>query len=216
MICNACGTSLSDASKFCNNCGAPVGSIEPKDEARLKAESSEEKAQAALSKEEAEKLVQKFAEAGVTIEIKYAEKQDELTVYTVFLHAVGRNKIEVLKIVREVTSLPLSNAKNLIEVAPIIVKEGLSKREAEKICQRLIEAGAIAEVEPSAPETGLPPILKSKRLPTASSSPPKPKDSATSGCLALLILFLIFICWATGQKPSRFGFRPMQRRYESG
>lgn len=185
MICNACGTSLSDASKFCNNCGAPVGSIEPKDEAKLKAESNEKKIQSALSKEEAEKLVQKFAEAGVTIEIKYSEKQGELAAYTVFLHAVGHNKIEVLKIVREVTSLPLSNAKNLIEVAPIIVKEGLPKKEAEKICQRLIEVGAIAEVEPSAPETVLRPILKSKTLPTVSSSPAKPKDSTASGCLAL-------------------------------
>jgi large subunit ribosomal protein L7/L12 len=208
MICGACGTLLSDASRFCNSCGASVGSSEPKDEIGLAQEVEEKKAQSTLSKEEAEKLVQKLAEAGVTIEIKYAAERDDpdtvdadQTNYTVFLHAVGQNKLEVLKIVREATDLPLSNARNLIDVAPTIIQEGLSRRDAETICQNLRGAGAIAEVEPTSPAARLPSIGKSEMLLPLSSSPVKPPHSMTNGCVALLIIFfLLFVCWALGNK----------------
>jgi large subunit ribosomal protein L7/L12 len=204
MICNACGTFLSDESKFCNNCGASVGASEPKDEA---SPAGEEKAQSALSKEEAEQLIQKLAAAGVKIEIKYESKQDEAASgdrYTVLLNAVGHNRPEVLHIVREVTALPLLNAQNLINVVPVIVREGLSKREAEAIRQRLVGAGAAARVEPTSKAARLPPVVESNFRPPELAPAAAPSNSMTSGCVAIIvIIFLLFLCVALGQKPSR-------------
>jgi large subunit ribosomal protein L7/L12 len=203
MICNACGMLLSDGSKFCNNCGASVGASEPKDEAPP----SEEKAESALSKEEAERLIQKLAAAGVKIEIKYEAKQDEAAStdrYTVLLNAVGHNRPEVLHIVREVTALPLSNVENLVNVAPAIIREGLSKREAEAIRQRLVGAGAAARVEPTSRGARLPPAVESNFRPPDPAPVAAPTNSMTSGCVAIIvIIFLIFLCVALGQKPSR-------------
>ncbi|MGE0786212.1 MAG: 50S ribosomal protein L7/L12 [Sandaracinaceae bacterium] len=67
---------------------------------------------------------------------------EEQTEFTVELTAAGDKKINVIKAVREVTSLGLADAKNLVEAAPKAVKEGVSKEEAEEIKKKLEEAGA--------------------------------------------------------------------------
>jgi len=72
---------------------------------------------------------------------------EEQTEFTVVLTAVGANKINVIKAVREVTSLGLKEAKDLVEAAPKSVKDGVSKDEAEKIKKVLEEAGAKVQVK---------------------------------------------------------------------
>ena len=72
------------------------------------------------------------------------EVKDE---FTVMLTAVGDKKINVIKAVREVTSLGLKEAKDLVESAPATVKEGVSKAEAEDIKKKFEEAGASIEVK---------------------------------------------------------------------
>lgn len=67
---------------------------------------------------------------------------EEQTEFTVELTEAGAKKINVIKVVREVTSLGLADAKNLVESAPKAVKEGVSKAEAEEIKKKLEEAGA--------------------------------------------------------------------------
>jgi large subunit ribosomal protein L7/L12 len=67
---------------------------------------------------------------------------EEQTEFTVELTGGGDKKIQVIKVVREVTSLGLAEAKKLVEEAPKIVKEGLSKAEAEELKKKLEEAGA--------------------------------------------------------------------------
>ncbi len=71
-----------------------------------------------------------------------AEKTD----FDVVLKAIGDNKIQVIKAVREVTSLGLKEAKELVESAPKAIKEGVEKEEAESIKKRLEESGAEIEV----------------------------------------------------------------------
>src|SRR4029453_8252477 len=71
---------------------------------------------------------------------------EEKTEFDVVLQAVGGNKINVIKVVREVTALGLKEAKDLVEAAPKAVKEGVSKEEAETIKQKLADAGATVEV----------------------------------------------------------------------
>ena len=73
-----------------------------------------------------------------------AEVQTE---FNVILTAVGGNKIGVIKVVREITSLGLKEAKDLVEAAPKPVKEGVSKDEAETIKKKFVEAGATVEVK---------------------------------------------------------------------
>ena len=73
-----------------------------------------------------------------------AEAQTE---FNVILTAVGGNKIGVIKVVREITSLGLKEAKDLVEAAPKPVKEGVSKDEAETIKKKFTEAGATVEVK---------------------------------------------------------------------
>ena len=73
-------------------------------------------------------------------------EQVEQTEFTVTLKAAGGNKIQVIKAVREVTSLGLKEAKDLVEGAPKPVKEGVDKQEAENIKKKLEEAGAQVEV----------------------------------------------------------------------
>ena len=73
-----------------------------------------------------------------------AEAQTE---FNVIHTAVGRNKIGVIKVVREITSLGLKEAKDLVEAAPKPVKEGVSKDEAENIKKKFAEAGATVEVK---------------------------------------------------------------------
>ena len=72
---------------------------------------------------------------------------EEKTEFTVVLTAVGANKINVIKAVREVTSLGLKEAKDLVDGAPKPVKEGVSKDEAEAIKKKFTDAGATVEVK---------------------------------------------------------------------
>jgi large subunit ribosomal protein L7/L12 len=72
---------------------------------------------------------------------------EEKTEFTVILKDVGANKINVIKAVREVTTLGLKEAKDLVEAAPKPVKEGVNKEEAATIKQKLTEAGATVEVK---------------------------------------------------------------------
>jgi large subunit ribosomal protein L7/L12 len=72
---------------------------------------------------------------------------EEQTDFTVFLQEIGENKISVIKAVRELTTLGLKEAKDLVESAPKPVKEGVNKEEAAAIKQKLQEAGAVAEIK---------------------------------------------------------------------
>ena len=72
---------------------------------------------------------------------------EEKTEFTVVLTAAGANKINVIKAVREVTSLGLKEAKDLVDGAPKPVKEGVSKDEAETIKKKFVDAGATVEVK---------------------------------------------------------------------
>jgi len=76
-----------------------------------------------------------------------AAPAEEKTEFTVVLKEVGANKINVIKAVREVTSLGLKEAKELVDGAPKNVKEGVSKEEAETIKKKFTEAGATVEVK---------------------------------------------------------------------
>jgi large subunit ribosomal protein L7/L12 len=76
-----------------------------------------------------------------------AAPAEEKTEFAVVLKEVGANKINVIKAVREVTSLGLKEAKDLVDGAPKTVKEGVSKDEAESIKKKFAEAGATVEVK---------------------------------------------------------------------
>ena len=72
---------------------------------------------------------------------------EEKTEFNVILTAAGANKINVIKVVREVTSLGLKEAKDLVDGAPKAIKEGVSKDEAAAIQKKFVEAGATVEVK---------------------------------------------------------------------
>ena len=72
---------------------------------------------------------------------------EEKTEFSVVLTAAGANKINVIKAVREVTSLGLKEAKDLVDGAPKTVKEGINKDEAEAIKKKFVDAGASVEVK---------------------------------------------------------------------
>jgi large subunit ribosomal protein L7/L12 len=76
-----------------------------------------------------------------------AAPAEEKTEFTVVLTDVGANKINVIKAVREVTSLGLKEAKDLVDGAPKTVKEGVNKEEAETIKKKFADAGAKVEVK---------------------------------------------------------------------
>jgi len=76
-----------------------------------------------------------------------AAPAEEKTEFDVILQAAGGNKINVIKVVREVTALGLKEAKDLVEAATKAVKEGVSKEEAETVRQKLADAGATVEVK---------------------------------------------------------------------
>jgi len=76
-----------------------------------------------------------------------APAAEEKTEFDVVLQAAGGNKINVIKVVREITALGLKEAKDLVEAAPKAVKEGISKEEAEAIRAKLADAGATVEVK---------------------------------------------------------------------
>jgi len=75
-----------------------------------------------------------------------APPEEEKTEFTVVLKDFGANKINVIKAVREVTTLGLKEAKDLVEAAPTNVKEGVDKAEAESIRSKLVEAGATVDI----------------------------------------------------------------------
>ena len=75
-----------------------------------------------------------------------AAPAEEKTEFNVTLTEVGADKIKVIKVVREVTSLGLKEAKDLVESAPVNVKEGIAKADAEAIRAKLAEAGATVEL----------------------------------------------------------------------
>lgn len=105
---------------------------------------------AALVKRLEERLgVSAAAPVGVVAAVAAApaEAVEEQTEFTVVLADAGPEKIKVIKVVRELTSLGLKEAKDLVEGAPKDVKEGVSKEEAEQIKKKLEEAGAKVQLK---------------------------------------------------------------------
>lgn len=76
-----------------------------------------------------------------------AAAEEEQTEFDVILTAAGEKKVNVIKVVREITALGLKEAKDLVDAAPKAVKEKISKQEAEEIKTKLTEAGASVEVK---------------------------------------------------------------------
>jgi len=76
-----------------------------------------------------------------------AAPAEEQTEFTVMLTAIGDNKVNVIKAVREVTSLGLKEAKDLVDGAPKPVKEGVSKADADAVAKKLTDAGAKVEIK---------------------------------------------------------------------
>ena len=87
------------------------------------------------------------APAAATGEPAGAPAAEEKTEFTITLKSFGEKKIEVIKAVREVTTLGLKQAKDLVEAAPQVVKEGVPKEEADTIKQKLEAAGATVEIK---------------------------------------------------------------------
>jgi large subunit ribosomal protein L7/L12 len=85
-----------------------------------------------------------MAAAGPAAEAKPAEEKTE---FTVVLKTIGDKKINVIKVVREVTSLGLKEAKDLVDGAPKTLKEGIAKEEAEAIKAKFAEVGATVELQ---------------------------------------------------------------------
>jgi large subunit ribosomal protein L7/L12 len=76
-----------------------------------------------------------------------AKPAEEKTEFNVILKSVGDKKINVIKVVREVTSLGLKEAKDLVDGAPKTLKEGVTKEEAESIKAKFVEVGAVIELQ---------------------------------------------------------------------
>jgi len=87
------------------------------------------------------------AQAAAPGEQTGAPAEEEKTEFTVVLKSFGEKKIEVIKAVREVTTLGLKQAKDLVEAAPQVVKEGVPKEEAQTAKQKLEAAGATVEIK---------------------------------------------------------------------
>ena len=75
-----------------------------------------------------------------------AAAEEEQDAFTINLKEIGENKINVIKAVRAATSLGLKEAKDLVESAPVAVKEGVAKEEADSVKKELEEAGAVVEL----------------------------------------------------------------------
>ncbi len=90
--------------------------------------------------------VQMATVAGVAGTAEAAADAEEQTEFNVTLKEIGPNKIQVIKAVREVTTLGLKEAKDLVESAPAAVKEAIPKEEADSLKDKLEEAGAVVEV----------------------------------------------------------------------
>ncbi|PID38839.1 MAG: 50S ribosomal protein L7/L12 [Proteobacteria bacterium] len=89
------------------------------------------------------------AVAGAVGPAAAAEAAEEPTEFDVVLKSFGAKKIQVIKALRELTSLGLKEAKELVESAPKAVKEGVSKEECEDVKKKLEEAGAEVEIKPA-------------------------------------------------------------------
>lgn len=76
-----------------------------------------------------------------------AAAAEEKTEFSVVMTGFGENKVGVIKVVREVTNLGLKEAKDLVEGTPSAIKEGVSKKDAEEIKKKLVEAGATVEIK---------------------------------------------------------------------
>ncbi|HMS15874.1 MAG TPA: 50S ribosomal protein L7/L12, partial [Planctomycetota bacterium] len=76
-----------------------------------------------------------------------AAEEEVQTAFTVILKSAGTNKIAVIKVIREITSLGLKEAKDLVDGAPKNVKEGVSADESQEIKKKLVEAGAEVEIK---------------------------------------------------------------------
>ena len=85
--------------------------------------------------------------AATSAAVAEAAPTEEQTEFNVVLKEIGPNKINVIKTVRELTSLGLKEAKDLVEAAPKPVRESVNKEEAEAVRQKLAEAGAVVAVE---------------------------------------------------------------------
>ncbi|WP_127960230.1 50S ribosomal protein L7/L12 [Serratia microhaemolytica] len=94
-----------------------------------------------------EKFGVSAAAAAVAVAAGPAEAVEEKTEFDVVLSAVGANKVAVIKAVRGATGLGLKEAKDLVESAPAVLKEGISKDDAEALKKSLEEAGASVEVK---------------------------------------------------------------------
>ncbi len=103
-----------------------------------------------LIKEMEEKFGVSAAVCAVTVAAPVAdaaEKAEEQSEFSVMLSAIGASKVSVIKVVRTVTGLGLKEAKDLVDGAPKVVKEGVSKADAEAIQKQLTEAGATCELK---------------------------------------------------------------------
>jgi large subunit ribosomal protein L7/L12 len=76
-----------------------------------------------------------------------APAAEEKTEFTVTMTSFGANKVGVIKVIREITGLGLKEAKDLVEGVPSVVKEGVSKADADGIKKKLEEAGAAADIK---------------------------------------------------------------------
>ena len=86
------------------------------------------------------------AAPAATAVVEAPPEEEEKTTFDVILKEIGEKKIQVIKVVRELTSLGLKEAKDLVESAPQKVKEGVSKQEAEEAKKKLEEQGAVVEI----------------------------------------------------------------------
>lgn len=87
------------------------------------------------------------ASVAVAAPVAAAAVVEEKTEFNVVLTGAGPNKINVIKVVREVTSLGLKEAKDMVEAAPKAIKEGVTKDEAAAIAKKFVDAGATVEIK---------------------------------------------------------------------
>ncbi|MDR0977657.1 MAG: 50S ribosomal protein L7/L12 [Endomicrobium sp.] len=92
-------------------------------------------------------LEEKFGVSAAPAAVAAAPAAEEKTEFNVILASIGTSKINVIKVVREVTGLGLKEAKDLVDGAPKTVKENVAKAEAEEIKKKLIDAGATVELK---------------------------------------------------------------------
>ncbi len=85
--------------------------------------------------------------AAASVSVEATADKEEKTSFNVELKLAGEQKINVIKVIREITSLGLKEAKDLVEAAPKVVKEGVKKEEAEELKKKLEAAGATVEIK---------------------------------------------------------------------